>query len=146
MCCLSDIKCRNLKLLIMLMSPSVRFIIESLDRNQETCIRHFVHFVQSNGCCGNVIKPCVLCYCGLKDGMYITKSLSYIVKMNILKNKETREIIGYCTTVFLVLCDMEKIQFSLQNRINLQNNKSVESLLRDLFQTCIYILWVHILY
>lgn len=62
--------------------------------------------MQSNGCCGNVIKPYVLCFCGLKDGMYITKSLSYIVKMNILENKGTREIILY--NCFLVLCDMEK--------------------------------------
>jgi len=64
--------------------------------------------VQSNGCCGNVIKPYVLCFCGLKDGMYITKSLSYIVKMNILENKDTREIILY--NCFLVLCDMEKMK------------------------------------
>lgn len=134
------------------MFTSGRFILAWLDRNQGTCIRHlfiYFHFVQSNGCCGNVIKPYVLCYCGLKDGMYITKSLSYIVKMNILENKETREIIVYCTTVFFFFfwfCVIWKKKkwntciFSLQNRINLQNNKQ----LRDLFQT--RIIWVHILY
>ena len=51
--------------------------------------------------------------------MYITKALLYIVKMNILKNKDIREILLY--KCVLVLCGdikkREKYVFSSQNKI-----------------------------
>ncbi len=53
---------------------------------------YIFHPVQSNGSCGNVQTVCVVLLWFQKDGMYISKSLSYIVKL-ILKNKEISEII-----------------------------------------------------